>query len=210
MPGRDGRVQMVKKIREVQLGAPAVDYIASCLANGKSLARLLAKTINLGAGRVVTYLPDWVSEERAAAFNSGFFAGGPGKEFAFAGGIIRPDLSAIIREFLAHGDAQLCIFEDQLAEPSYPFVARRNLPTFIHGDEVYLALAGGDQEDVSRVRATIHAARSWLFIGAMVSGVPFSELKNPLTDGDLLRLAEHTERLIIGAYDGEGFLIWTK
>jgi hypothetical protein len=72
-------------------------------------------------------------------------------------------------------------------------------------------LTEADLSAVSKIERTIRMARSWLFIGVMSGMTEAISANEPsLSEDDLMSLAEEAEGIIVGAYDGEGFLLWTK
>src|SRR5437879_3134001 len=116
-------------LKKFELGGEAIDYIASELINGKSLAHLLS-FLPLQEGSVVTYLPDDVEEDAWVHFEWG--------------GVGSSAVNSKVAELIAgqlRGSAQqggICVLEHPVASKGDPFLARRHLPFFTVGGEVYL------------------------------------------------------------------------
>ena len=212
--------------KEITLGPEAIEYIRKCLSDGNTLARYLLQKLNLDRGRVVTFLSSDVTAEAAKQFTTGGKLPMPPKsQWRYAEGerskwrmVPIPDtdscLVAIIEAFLNAEEKRVCIFEDDLSRPNDPILSRSVARLLTFKDEVYHFLSGRDVES-SKIRQTIRQAKSIpLFIGAMTS-VPeessfsYKARRITITSDKLLRiLAERTEKIVVGAYDGEGYLIW--
>lgn len=213
-------------LQERTLGVEAIEYIYSCLAKGKTFASYLS-TLNLKKGRVITFLPIEVSEEVAKQFELGgklpvpppkahiSFTSEDGSKWRMAP---KPNINLclveIIQKFLTKGQEHICIFEDALAKPSDPYMVSSTVPWLAFNDEVYYFLSWRDT-DSRKIEQVIKEASNVYppTIGAMIS-VPdsreFTFEERKITIDQLKILAERTEKIIIGAYDGEGYLIWSK
>jgi len=191
--------------RAFSLPAEANRYIRNCLEAGNSLAKHLLTQLDLENGRVVSFLPPGVNPSVAQQFRYGGVASA--KESISC-------LVALIRTFLSTGEGRLCICENALARPNDPILSSSDTRILIFKNEVYHFLSEGDVES-RKIRQTIGEAESaYLFIGVMTS-VPkessFSHEARRITipSDELLRvLAERAEKIVVGAYDGEGYLIW--
>jgi hypothetical protein len=214
---------MTTAYREFNLGDEGIKYIRKCLINGKTLANYLIRTCNLERGKLITFLPTDTNEEAVKQFTTG----GKLKEEGLKEEIIKPEgskltkvptpntdlwLVSIIRSFLTTDVKRLCIFENALAKPSDPWLSSKKMPVFTFHEEVYHFLLGTDAEN-EKIGETIRIATSHLFIGVMTS-VPqetgFSLGGGEITSQELIGFAEKTEKIIVGAYDGEGYLIWRR
>ncbi len=192
---------------------------------GKTLSRHLLKALETGKGEVVTYLPQDVTEKEARQFEMGGKLSLPSQEswrycISDDGTVLRmvptptmdPYLVEEIRAFLVGQERRICIFEDALADSHDPCLARLNTKFITYLSEVYHVLFWHDA-DQERILQTVRRARSWLFIGAMTSlreGSCLDPSNMKLSEEELCALAEDAEGIIVGAYDGEGYLVWIK
>jgi hypothetical protein len=215
----------VSKLRELTLGIEAVEYIKTRLSNGKTLAHYLLKIQNIDSGSITTFLPSDVSMEQANKFQYGgvlpptpkskwrYFTADDGRKYVMA-----PTpremryLVKTIKDFLRIDESRLCIMEDALAKPNDPCVSRLKSRLLFFRDEVYYIVYHSDIKP-SYIRNTIEEAESIpTFIGAFTSlpkeGNVFSD-RQKISEDTLRVLAERTEKIFIGAYDGEGYLIWS-
>ena len=213
---------------ELHLGPEAVSYIRDCLANGKTLARYLLQRPDLESGTVTTFLPSDVGKEAATQFKWGGKLRRDPATFVYHtepdGSRTRwepvpntdPWLISILQEFLGAGGDRVAIFENEVALPGDPWLSLPRwdiLQTVIFGNEVYHVLSNRDAEDEERILTTIKGADSWLFIGAMtsLSEPPDLPLEGGTVDDEVLKtFAQRAEKIVVGAYDGESYLIWSK
>jgi hypothetical protein len=210
---------------EYTLGPEAIDYISDRLSYGHTLAKLLLDSIDLNAGKVVTYLPPGLTIDQLTDFRGpGVLPMPPESEWIHIThdddrkSILVPvpkensDLLSIIQDFLSEGNDRICIFENFPARASDPWVARDQSKLLIFGDEVYHPLYE-DRIERNDIEQAIIDAASFEVIGILSSLADlYTELKgkNKITYDQLKTLSERTEKIIVGAYDCEGYLIWCK
>jgi hypothetical protein len=213
---------------EVKLGPEAVTFIKDRLANGKTLAKLLLRRGDLDGGKVSTFLPPGVDEAAARKFDSGGLllppTGETHRHYTTPDGTrsvmmpvsnTRPQLGVIIQEFLKQGEGHLCLFESAVASPTDGFLSSpklQELRVLTSEDDVYFLLTRDDL-DPEKIDRTIRHATSHLVIGVLAhlsKEDNFLPVAQKITDDDLKLLAERTQKIIVGAYDGEGYLIWSQ
>lgn len=71
-----------------------------------------------------------------------------------------------------------------------------------------------DAKDQEKIAKTMREANSdWRFV-CLMSSLPGKERLarrgRSLTADDVRALAERAEKIVVGAYDGEGYLVWSK
>ncbi|MBI1923433.1 hypothetical protein HYR99_04195 [Candidatus Poribacteria bacterium] len=193
--------------REVSLPTEANKYIRECLEDGNSLAKHLLTQLERESGRVVTFLPHGVAPGTTQQFKSGGVTSAKESESW---------LVTLIQASLSRGEGCLCFLENALARPSDPILSSSKTRILIFRDEIYHFLSERDVES-EKIRQTIRRAESpHLFIGIVTSlpkerSFPYEARKVTITSDELLRdLAERTEKIVVGAYDGEGYLVWNK
>lgn len=211
---------------ELHLGPEAVSYIRDCLANGKTLARYLLQRPDLESGTVTTFLPSDVGKEAATQFKWGGKLRRDPATFVYRtepdGSRTRwepvpntdPWLVSIIQAFLRAAEDRVCIFENALARPSDPVLSRSESRVLVFDNEVYHFLSAADWASTIIAQAIREAGCPYPpLIGAMASAADeagFSGEGRQISSAQLKVLAERTEKIVIGAYDGEGYLIWSK
>lgn len=208
----------MEKLNEINLGNAGIEYVKASLADGKSLSQILLQTFNFQKGKAITFLPADVSVQHAKQFKTG------GKlkradrlclshaDPAPLVGIPTPTLDCLlvsnILSFLNGGKDRLCIMEDALAKPSDPGIDpfRERILTF--KQEVYYRLLHEDAQEAT-IATIVKCAYSHWFTGILTSFPQdgFAPMSGEITLDDLKSYALRTEKIIIGAYDGEGYVI---
>lgn len=217
----DTKIGQIMTCHERELGNSARRYIEQCLAEGHTLARNLLAALDLGTGRVTTWLPLTVSDEAAHQFDQGGKlppSNDPARTCAAKDGkVLRmtptPNtdtyLVRAIQTHLCEGSQYCAIFEHPYARPSDPFLVDHEPPCSIFQDEVYYCLARPDSEE-AKIQVTIRAAIPRALIGVLT--VQPSTVKacasRSLTANELKTWAKRTTRIVVGAYDGEGYVSW--
>src|SRR6266478_8325844 len=197
-------------LTEIKLGAEALEYVRQSLNDGRQLSRATLTALDIGAGKVSTYLPPGTTASQA----NKFLTGGklkivPSESPTKALPIPNTDdiLAATLRGHLESGDSALCIFENALAQAGDPWLRRSKVHSFVCGTDVYHSLTAKDV-DSGLIEPTIKTARS---IRPPLIGVLTRSERAGSTDlaqgtiklVELQNLASRAEKLLIGAYDGE-------
>lgn len=193
--------------QEARFPKGAQQYIRECLEEGNSLARHLLTQLDPDSGTVSAFLPPHVAPDSATRFRYGGIAHAEESEAC---------LITLVQAFLSRRERRLCLFENALAQPHDPVLASAETRLCIFKDEVYHFLSEQDN-DSQKIRQTIRAAASpYLCIGVLTSLPQESQIlcetqRVILTSDEVLRgLAERAETIVVGAYDGEGYLIWQR
>jgi len=208
-------------IQLVTLGADALDYVKDCLREGLTLAHHILSR-DLDHGYVRTFLPaEPVTQGTIADYRTGGkFPPSPESEWrTVPGGVMVPIVGAdsalvdLIRTFLTQSSERLCVFEDALAKPSDPCMSA-STSYMVFGDEVY-HIVTAEYGDSSQIREKLVEAKSIpIFIGLMTSWGP--DCPRTFTTGQsfsptcLEQLAQRAETIIVGAYDGESYIVWEQ
>jgi hypothetical protein len=206
----------LRELKKITLSLESVDYIKSILKHGNTISSYLLKNCDLEKGKVITFLPFDVSKEDAKQFTFGgkFKYSTESAKMLPMPPNIYDYLVEVIQSFLKKGKGRLCIFEDKTSLPNDPLISLKDTRIFICESEVYYILCKEDAGNIEKINDTIWDSDShWHFVCVMTSvSKENSVLKNnkKINHNDLKLLAERAEKIVIGAYDGEGFLIWNK
>ena len=186
-------------LRPIPNRSAAIAYLRANLESGHALARHLL-ALPLDAGSVAATLP---ADAPDPAF-SRFDAGGVTHRAA-----TEPELAALVLGHLRQGGGRVAVFEDALSRRGDPVLAKQGGRYAFVGDEVYHVLLPGD--DGGQVIAAARRATSFSFIGVLTStpgdGLAGGQELSPERVEALARRAEH---VLVGAYDGEGVLVWSR
>jgi hypothetical protein len=207
---------------ELSLGRESLDYIREQLSVGHTLSSTVLSTCDLEPGSVTTFMPDGISLQQAREFTTGGKLP-PADPLTWVslpeGGIavpipsVRDLLPRKVHEYLQAGRDRIWLFEDFNASPSDPVMKQVRCRYVSLGNEVYYPLDHNSDEEAIREAAN-HAYSFVSFIGAGARLSPagaerFSRV-NEIEEGDLQRLVSGLDLLTVGAYDGEGFLLWRR
>ncbi len=215
--------------KEITLGPEAVDYIRDLLAEGKTLGKFLLDRGDLNKGRVTTFLPSEADLSKVNNFSRGGVLPTPPPEthhhFTAPDGtktVMVPvlgtgkQLAAMIQEFLGGNDERICLFESAVAKPTDGFLSTPNakdLRVLSFQENVYYLLK--QQDDREKIEKALRYAKSFRVLGVLVhlskdKFLDEDSVRKELTLDELKVLAEETEKIVVGAYDGEGYLIWSR
>jgi hypothetical protein len=217
---------MIDTIQEIVLGQEALDYVRDSLRVGKELAAYLLKALTLESGRVRTFLPVGLPTTEINRFSAGgklpmapvekrtLVVAGKSAEVAAAP---LPNLDVVlastIKKYLNSEADALCLFENALASPGDGWLSRAKVHSVVTKSSVYHILRSEDT-DSELIQQTVAKSKSIRppLLGILAHyPLASSRFKSgTIEPADLQKIAERTEELLVGAYDGEGFLIWSR
>lgn len=119
---------------------------------------------------------------------------------------------SLIEIQLQSEENQVCIIEDTLSKPQDPYLSLLNTKLMIYDDEVYHVFT---REDIAKIKNNfLRIKTAPTFIGAITS-LPIKLIKSFNTKKevdfeDLEVIVNGIEKLFVGAYDGESYIIWSK
>ncbi len=212
--------------REINLAPSAIGYVRDALADGLTLSKHMLAELDVSAGRVTTGVPEDANMEFIERFQYGGLLPPPpeaewrrgvGKDGR--GFIIMPQRSytgyvvSTVRSFLEGATHRLCILENGVFRASDPFIQRGRPNVVTVQEEVYHLLVGSGHPDETVGRVIREAGFGFPPpVGALTSlpvGHPFFD-EGHIASEDLRTMAARTEKIVVGAYDGEGYLIWHR
>ena len=214
------------KFKEVKLDRRVFRFIQEKLKNGLKLSGHLINRFKLISGEVVILLPEdlEVMEKQLYSFKDGILPLPPESEMTFHRNSVDIPVTAMdsylaktVKEFLSQSKNNLCIFEDAIGSSGEYGEDNIGMHTsvLIHNNRVYHLIRGMDV-DQKEIQTDIENSTSALpqFVGALVTLKNEHEYlcvskKCNVKEEELCLISERTVKIIIGAYDGEGYLIWT-
>ena len=197
----------------------AIEYMWEELKQGKTLASLVLRSVNLSKGTIESLVPDSYDPLEISQFDRGHVVGGGERQSFKLGTIsgvaipkigVREGLAELIRTLL--DSESLCLLENHLAKVGDSWLSRAKSRLATHGAEVYHFLTAADCDAAKVCEAILESSHPPLSWGAL-GRIPTSRLaSNPkqiaLTTDELKRFAETVRRVFVSAYDGEGYLVW--
>jgi len=204
-------IYLINTFKQLAFCLDCILYVKKSLAIGKSLLNILLKTFDFQKGKAITFLPAEVSVDAAKQFTTG------GKLAQATSSLtITPTPTSVsllvseIATFLKARQRRSCIMENALAKPSDPYLAPFKNKILTFGEEVYHYLLPEDAQDETISKA-VKVASSYLFIGALSSLPQAITPTAGVVALDILKeYAARAEKIIVGAYDGEGYVICGK
>ncbi|RJQ24435.1 hypothetical protein C4565_09735 [Candidatus Parcubacteria bacterium] len=194
---------MICKYQKFILNDSAREYFIRTLEYGHELDKQLLKKINSFKGNIYTYLP------RKPSFSD---------SYQFEGGGVAKSSSSVeciiceISEYIDNKSGNICVFEDALCTPEDQFSDESIEALLSFNDEVYFCIDKNTRNE--NIKNILLEAEQPNFFVCVLSSKPSSDfpvLGNKLLSSvEIINIAERTEKVILGAYDGEGYLIWEK
>jgi hypothetical protein len=117
-----------------------------------------------------------------------------------------------LTSFLAQDPTHICLFEEDYYDISHDSVANdERLRVLSHGNELYYLLTSSSDHAV--IEATIQSTpASWPGILGILTSAEY-ELRFPgnrISLENIDGLANRVQQIVVGAYDGEGYVVWTR
>jgi len=206
--------------REYRLGDLATEFVKGNIQKyGLSLGEQLLQHVDFADGEVVTYAPTNINDEenRLDQFEHGHLLNSLPREVkdVLLFEKLQPDfdlwLSPIVQKHLESSINALCVFTDIDVKPNHPIMQRSFMHSRTFRDEVYFLLTHEHSmpEDIDEAFCEVG---SWSLVCALTIHPKVNDLVNK-TELDLLDLnvlVANVQKVIVMAYDGEGYLIWYK
>ena len=194
---------MICEYKKFVLDEVAREYFIKTLDYGHELDRQLLKNVNFFNGYIYTYLP-----QEPSFFDSYQFEGG---------GVAKSSKSldciiSEIFEFIIQKDEKICIIEDALCTLDDSFSSESKEVLLNYNSEVYFCV--DKNIGIKSLRSILVEAEQPNFFVCVLSSKPSNDFNTSnnrsLSLGEIKSITENSEKIILGAYDGEGYLIWDK
>jgi len=189
-------------LKQIDLGATGLDYVASCLRGWPGLCPKLAKQLEQG-GEVFAALPEGTSRERVLQFKTGGL---------LAWRETRVWLDRELEQLSSRSDSGSLVFQDLVTGPQDPCLGEYEDVFFDGQSGVYYVIGLHDINTTSISRA-ISQVNSFLLVAAFcnfsfsAADVPATRiLGETLIDG----MADNAQEVFVSAYDREGLVVWRK
>jgi hypothetical protein len=187
----------------------AVAYVRRQLSDGKSLCRYL-ESVDLAKGVLEAFIPasmPQMSPQHLAEFERGFH---------FPDGVDRSGpgpLAAVVQQLRQVANPSQCtiVGESFSSRPTDIVLQRLGVRVALFGEEVYF-LASPLDERSSLEKLIRRASSIWRSV-TVLARIPLSESAAPLMvwqDNDLHSVANAVLAMAFGAYDDEGYVLWTS
>lgn len=215
---------MIKKLEKHELNfEKTLEYVRYNLSGGKTLSSQILKIVDFSKGHFFTLLPHDANAEKIYDFQEGYILPqNPEEEYFIDGKRCTYSLIPTLREELTYFlltkvklDANLsCVFEEVLTLPKSPHLDffRKNKLLFIFSDqnEVYYLIKNQNAKGAFISKCIQKSNAIWHLLCVVTkSQCPNTDNGN-ISLEDLVDICRNIELIIIGAYDGEGYVFWER
>lgn len=205
----------------IQLDKRALKYVANELQYQNKMSGYLSSHLDLRKGNLTTFLPFKISDSQLYDFTTGGVLSTISKSTPILRDTaylcekktnLASHLATIIHKQLSSYTDLYCIFDDVMMDPGDQDLTRFPKTHKVVENEVYHLI---DQSNASLelLLDTINAVSvSWHFLCVIVETPVknFFANKCNLSDKEFLSLFHNIKFVVVGAYDGEGFIIWEQ
>ena len=213
---------MMEELVETELDSRAVEYLRYVLRNGHKLAELVLRDVNLTEGQIRTVLWQGCPIDDLYKFSSGgkTLRTPPSLETGKGAASVVPIVSLVrpiakrLAALLSSIKDGVLLLEDVVALRTDGSVSRLTPPPLFYSNFIY-HFAMSDQATPPRIERAMKLASSLPFAWGLLSSIDIQIQKRllasrELTLSDLEILAANCEALLVGAYDGESYLLWER
>lgn len=205
----------MKDYRDIILGNEANSYINEILQEGNTLSQHIIRKINIQNGRVKTFSPSICNNSKN--YNE-FYYGGISADVPEPKKIRQNDIEAhlamLVKTFISENLSNVCIIENSLANKNDAWVKNIGSNLLFFNDEVYHFLSSKNFKGDDILKTITQAKSIPVFIGYFAS-IPEkilirfnSKPSIEISIEEIGTIANGIQKIFVGAYDGEGYLIW--
>lgn len=193
-------------LSKIDLKADALSYVREELLQGNTLAQYLLK-LDLEDGKIFTFLPEELKTDLVNDLGESLhFLTGEHYSREFDNLI-----TSIIVDYLSD-DYKLVVFETIWGDPKKVGISRVS-NYFIHSDSKYDYLTRRSLSSKELIFKTLTDAHSYPTIIVLTKHERVTEVIDPgqaVEDETLVEFAQNATGVIVGAFDGEGYVFWEK
>jgi hypothetical protein len=192
-------------LKTVELSSDSIEYIRQELSLGGVLSNELLK-MDLYTGSIFTYLPSEFIPQTSVDYAESL-------EF-LTGKKVSDEFDKVVGQFilnyLGNAPKKMAIFET-MWNGSDPIASKRPLQYFTIQGRKYDFLRGNDEKGMIMDYISDAHGYPTVIIAVDIGSEDLIIInKTDFADEMALWLANKTEKIIVGAFDGEGYLIWQK
>jgi hypothetical protein len=193
-------------------------YFTNHIIYGKALSKHVLKTANLNTGKFFTFLPSNAALKRLYDFNHGIIPSTPygmqRYEIKNTGETFHPtqvvnmdrECSLFISAFLNQNPKHYCFVENYMLTSDSPFASIQNVKLTPYENEVYYSLSC--HNSVGEIELTVKkSGEVWHFLSVLT--ILQEGCSSILTEEIMYRISEKARYIVAGAYDEEGYIVWS-
>ena len=184
------------------LGESARRFLRERLDWGRTLSHEVSRLWGPDVGSVYTYVPVDTSDKGVNDFEDGF------KGLSL--GVTTSWLIGLIQQYLLGAQDRICVFEHAGARAHHPGIRRMKSTIVTFEDHVYYILQGAECGE-TQIATAIKESGRYPCVGLMTRTPPgWDPRSGKFTRENLTYLADNAEKVLLDAYDAEGWLIWDR
>jgi hypothetical protein len=197
-----------------------ISYLKYVLTQGHTLAKFLLQSVTSQDGRVSILSPDPLDSSQLLEFEYGHFpqepvsatiGGSPGTMSPIADS--DDEFAVLISELLDSPDS-VCLMENSSFRVGDAWLQRAKSCLVTYEREVFHVVFNADHTDDKIDDAIREARRIPIFIGAVgrltSKASETIQREKVITANQLEDIAETARLIFVGAYDGEGLVLWMR
>jgi len=193
-------------------------YVKKSLDEANTLSSILIKLINFKEGQFFTLLPVDANLERLYSFETGIvLTQNPIKEYVVNGQkatysvipTIRDELADLIVNEINQKDHLCCIIDDVIREVSdKKHIALYDTNGLIYQNEIYYLFTKYNLDRNLIIEGLNYSNAFWHSLGVLTETPLANIAKFSLTSDKLQEIVNKIKLIMVGTYDGEGYIFW--
>jgi hypothetical protein len=212
-------------LKKIKLDTKGYNYIKSWLGNGHLLSRFILENNDLTTGEVYTYVPEYINEKELYEFNSGIYKmTSEDKDVTYnlpdgQIGVVHKKSSVAnaeywliedIKKTFSNGSTNMGIFEDLEESPKLLDNHEYKYGSAFDDTLYWFILKDDNNQKMFEVINGVPNFGPPL-IGCLYLDNIFQKEQYPVLSNEYFAtLSKNITKIIVGAYDSEGYLIWKK
>lgn len=193
-------------------------YLSDQLLAGNTLSHELLNMLNFGKGQFYTLLPNDAALEKIYEFSSGGVlpqneilegVNNSGQKYYYSETpTIKNELSEFIMKKMMRKDTSICLFEDVVRLPTYPHLEFFHKYGLVYSNEIYYFLRKDMACEETIISAINKANSLWHLLFIVTELEDSDSIEQSISLENIRSFCCKIKLLILGAYDGEAYLLW--
>ncbi|MDY7077420.1 MAG: hypothetical protein SXV54_10905 [Chloroflexota bacterium] len=191
-------------LKKQKFDGKAIAYIRDQLSDGATFGKRLL-SLSLEEGSVISYIPEELNPEGLSGFEGSITLS---TGLSMKGSNSR--VVTFVSDFLSVHSKRYAIFET-FANVGDNFRSTERLPYFTFNSEVYYFVS--QENEAEKILKVLKCARHYPLICGLTflpQSQPFVKPSQALPIEIMEKLVTRTKHILVGAYDMEGYLIWSS
>lgn len=191
----------MKVLDRYTLNSPEVlAFLQDNLEGTNLLSSSICKSVTFDDGVFYTFLPQGITDEQLYGFKWGGL-----------GGNVREKIVDMLFEELQNHSNLICIFDDVDGRYHPLYKEKSFLETGVHFEEEIYYLINKKNSSKPILLDCLRTSNAFWHSLCMVSNVKYARRKDrSITESEIAAFAKGAQMIILGAYDGEGYVCWER